>query len=232
MNKTARSRKFTAKQSARLGAYLAAGLGATTAATSTADAAIVNIDIGPSGFNIGGANAGIAYGGSRTVGVFPFAGAGNFDLYNNSGRIGLDGDDGLGFAINAGFASPRNFALGSSIDSSATFSGGVDETAFLYVYFTTPIPFISPNFGSGSFMGFKTAQGNYGWLEVTWDSKSPQFEILSGAYEDQSGVAILAGTSTAPIPEPSTWVAMAVFAGGAAFARWRQRRNEAQKDTV
>ncbi len=30
--------------------------------------------------------------------------------------------------------------------------------------------------------------------------------------------------SAAPIPEPSTWVAMAVLAGGAAFARWRRRQ--------
>ncbi len=68
MNKQARSRKFSAKQSARLGAYLAAGLGASTVATSTADAAIVNIDIGPSGFNIGNVNGGVTPG---TVHVLP-----------------------------------------------------------------------------------------------------------------------------------------------------------------
>jgi hypothetical protein len=31
-------------------------------------------------------------------------------------------------------------------------------------------------------------------------------------------------TGAAPIPEPGTWVAMAVFAGGAAFAGWRRRK--------
>ena len=29
--------------------------------------------------------------------------------------------------------------------------------------------------------------------------------------------------SAAPVPEPGTWAAAALLAGGAAFARWRQR---------
>ncbi len=31
-------------------------------------------------------------------------------------------------------------------------------------------------------------------------------------------------TASAPIPEPGTWAAMAIFAGGAAYAGWRRRR--------
>jgi hypothetical protein len=93
---------------------------------------------------------------------------------------------------------------------------------------------ISPDFGSGSYMGFRTAQGNYGWLEVTWDSASQDFQIFSGAYEDQVGVSILAGDTGGPaaVPEPGTWAAAALLAGGAAFARWRKRRNEAQKEAA
>ena len=34
----------------------------------------------------------------------------------------------------------------------------------------------------------------------------------------------LASTDAAPIPEPGTWAAMAIFAGGAAYAGWRRRR--------
>jgi hypothetical protein len=67
---------------------------------------------------------------------------------------------------------------------------------------------------------------------VTWNGATDKFQILSGAYEDMEGVTIAAGAEVSPIPEPGTWVALAVFAGGAAFARWRQRRNEAQKDAA
>jgi len=34
----------------------------------------------------------------------------------------------------------------------------------------------------------------------------------------------VASVDTAPIPEPGTWAAMAIFAGGAAYAGWRRRR--------
>ena len=70
MNRATHSRKFTAKPSARLGAYLATGIGASTVATSTSDAAVVNINIGSSGFNIDGINAGLSS--STRVNVFNF----------------------------------------------------------------------------------------------------------------------------------------------------------------
>jgi hypothetical protein len=240
MNKQARSRQFTAKQSARLGAYLAAGLGASTVATSTADAAIVNINIGPTGFNIGGINGGIAYADpSLAIDPFPMPGAGNLEINNDYYRKGLYGASGFGFAFWGGLASPRNFAFGSLIGgpyASFTAGWGYLELSFrvrAYNFYTSSYYFaFSPNFGPGSYMGFRTAQGNYGWLEVTWDSASLDFQILSGAYEDQVGVAIAAGAEVSPIPEPGTWVALAVFAGGAAFTRWRQRRNEAQQEAA
>ena len=34
----------------------------------------------------------------------------------------------------------------------------------------------------------------------------------------------LASADVAPIPEPGTWAAMAIFADGAAYAGWRRRR--------
>jgi hypothetical protein len=225
MNKQAHSRKFSAKQSARLGAYLAAGLGA--AATSTADAAIVNINIGPSGFNIGGVNAGLAYDTSLFRNNFPLTGAGRLDVRNGDAiygtveRVwGLIGYNYLIFADGGGYAY-------ASIGSSANWSGGFMA---LFQYHTS----ISPDFGSGSYMGFRTAQGNYGWLEVTWDSASQDFQIFSGAYEDQVGVSILAGDTGGPaaVPEPGTWAAAALLAGGAAFARWRKRRDETQKEAA
>jgi hypothetical protein len=219
-----RSRQITAKQSARLGAYLAAGLGASTIATSNVEAAIVVIDIGPTGFNIGGINGGLTSGTDISRTSFPLNGGGTIQLYNNSsGHTGMDGDDGLEFAINGGNASPRNFALNASINSSANFSGDSAFSSFRYTYYSSTS---SPNFNSGSYMGFKTASSTnmYGWLEVTWNSKSSQFQILSGAYENTPGVAILAGDTGAAVPEPSTWALSALLAGGAAFTVWRKRQ--------
>ena len=36
----------------------------------------------------------------------------------------------------------------------------------------------------------------------------------------------VASPPAAPIPEPGTWAAMAIFAGGAAYAGWRRRRRD------
>ena len=215
-----RSRQITAKQSARLGAYLAAGLGASTIATSNVEAAIVVIDIGPTGFNIGGINGGLTSGTEISKTSFPLNGGGTIKLFNGyDGFTGLDGGDGLQFAINGGYAWPRNFALNAPIDSSANFSDAATYSVFKYGTET------STSFNSGSYMGFKTASSTnmYGWLEVTWNSKNSQFQILSGAYENSSGVAILAG-DTGAVPEPSTLALSALLAGGAAFTVWRKRQ--------
>ena len=229
-----RSKKSSAQQTARLGAYLAAGLGVSGAAMSTSEAAIVIIDISPSGFNIGGVNAGLAYDTSLFRNNFPFTGAGRLDVRNGAARAtdrvwGLIGYNYLIFADGGGYAYavPSKFSLGASIGSSANWSGGFMA---LFQYHTS----ISPDFGSGSYMGFRTAQGNYGWLEVTWDSASQDFQIFSGAYEDQVGVSILAGDTGGPaaVPEPGTWAAAALLAGGAAFARWRKRRDKTQKEAA
>ena len=218
-----RSKKSSAQQTARLGAYLAAGLGVSGAAMSTSEAAIVIIDISPSGFDIGGVNAGLAYGSGLIRYDFPFTGAGSLYAVNGINGIfrGLTGVYGLSFANGGSYASPSKFSLGASIGSSANWD--TRGPAAFNPFFQLGSNYVSPNFGSGSYMGFRTAQGNYGWLEVTWDSASKDFQILSGAYEDQAGVAILAGAGPAAVPEPGTWAAAALLAGGAAFARWRKR---------
>lgn len=223
MKQKNRSRQSTAKHSARLGAYLAAGLGASTVATPTADAAIVIIDIGPSGFNIGGLNGGVTYGESDSISNFPFSSAGILGIsnfYSYGLKKGLYGNVNIGIAVNTSnsffdLASPTNFALNATIDGGSNFTGDGYYTFFNYGNF------VSPSFGPGSYMGFKTATNNFGWLEVTWDSATKNFEILSGAYEDQVGVGILAGATA--VPEPSSSL-LTLVAGGAAFARRRRQR--------
>jgi len=243
MNKKSRSRKFSAKQSARLGAYFAAGVGASMAATSTSEAAIQVIDI--NSFNIGGTNGGLISGDYSIVYNFPVLNeamrifnAFVFEGFSTTTFTGLSTYSAdLAFAINGGPASPKNFAFNDPIDEISTapyyWSGST------YSVFRDGDD-VSPNFGPGSYIGLRFGDPlnpNFGWLEVTWNSSANEFQILSGAYEDQGGVAILAGDTGGgpgpePIPEPGTWAAAALLAGGAAFMRWRRRRDEAQKEAA
>jgi len=196
-----------------------------------AQAAIVIIDISPTGFNIGGTNGGVPDGDFASVANFPISGN-SLNLLNNLSGIfsGLEGDFGLRIAAGPGFASPVNFALNALIDVNSSYTGNFDaQRGYFKAYRSS-----SPDFGSGSYMGFRTAQNNYGWLEVTWTASSGQFQILSGGYESTPDVAILAGAGAGPaaVPEPGTWAAAALLAGGAAFARWRKRRDETQKEAA
>lgn len=226
----------------RLGTYLAAGLGATTGVAATSDAAIVQIDIGPSGFNIGGVNGGLAAGTYGAFDNFPVAGQGAIEIVNAfvtpngsyTGLIGAAGSaEGALWLANGGnstepfnFASPTNFAKDAPIGGSTPF--GVEASPFHTLFRMSFGAFsgVSPDFGPNSYMGFKTASGNYGWLEVTWTQATNEFQILSGAYESVPGATILAG-QIAPVPEPST-LAMggvaALVCGGTALRRWRKQR--------
>jgi hypothetical protein len=200
-----------------LAMLVAAGL---LSSAGTAQAALISINIGPSGFNIGGINGGVGNGEPAFIINFPISGNGLF-LYNNYyGYRGLAGDivnDALRFAAGVSEATPQKFSLNDSIGNGSTYTTDGALTTF-----RTPNS-VSPNFGGGSYMGFQTSQGNYGWLEVTWTSASSQFQILSGAYESTPNVAILAGPRPAVVPEPGTWAAAALLAGGAGFMRWRKR---------
>jgi hypothetical protein len=208
------------------------------AATSTSEAAIQVIDI--SSFNIGGTNAGVVSGNFLIVDNFPVSDEA-MRIFNEREFYGLTTFTGLtpwsfdfGFAINGGQASPKNFALNDPIGASLSSGQWSGNT---YSAFRDG-DFVSPDFGPGSYIGFRFGDIEnlyYGWLEVTWNSSATEFQILSGAYEDQVGVTILAGDTGGgpePIPEPGTWAAAALLAGGAAFMRWRRRRDEAQKEAA
>ena len=185
----------------------------------TARAALITIDIGSSGFNIGGINAGIPDYDYRLIANFPISGL-NLTIYNDfSGFSGLLGSFDNLFAAGASPATPVKFALNDSIGSGSNYTWDAEG---LFKFGSVS----SPDFGAGSYMGFRTSQGNYGWLEVTWTAASSQFQILSGAYEDQVGVAILAGdTGTAAVPEPGQVAAsllLLVGIGGYVFIKRRK----------
>jgi hypothetical protein len=189
-----------------------------TSFAQNAQAELITINIGPTGFNIGGINGGVSLDSYGAVNDFPIS-LNTLNLANFGFTRGLSGSSGLAFAAGRSVATPVNFALNAVIGDGIPLVSGSQS---FFKYFSDS----SPDFGPGSYMGFKTSQGNYGWLEVTWTASSGEFQILSGAYESVAGTPILAGAGpTAPIPEPGTWAAMAIFAGGAAFAGWRRRKS-------
>jgi len=192
-----------------------------------ADAAIVNINLASAGSgstNITGANAGMTFGQSKVT-VSSFVTGGDLDIfYNSTTGIGLDGDGNLRFAITGGTSSPRNYASGATIDSTATYSG-VDTQTFFYNGVSTPSN--AADFGANRFMGFRFGSGvnyNYGYIEVLWTwtgtPSTSTFQLLSAAYESTVNQSIVAGGAT-PIPGAGGLMVLLALGGGAFRRRGR-----------
>ena len=64
--------------------------------------------------------------------------------------------------------------------------------------------------------------GSWGFDELYLESDSPSSSTPTTELS-RTGFRV-ASADAAPIPEPGTWAAMALFAGGAAYAGWRRRR--------
>jgi hypothetical protein len=203
----------------RLASYLAAaGIGGLAA---TAEAAVVQLDVS----TISGVNAGLAPGGSKLDGSLGSLGSGlegSFGLYHQSAAkyepkpllTGLVFKSEAMMATGNGATSPTNFSTGTLIGSDAQFKSTKYNTLF------ASGSNVSPDFGPDSFIGFKSADGHYGWLEVTWDSSIGNFEILDGAYENVEGVAIQAGVSA--VPEPAGALGTLGLLAGGIFVRRRR----------
>jgi len=214
-------------QSRALFVFPAASLGASVLGTAPSEAAIMDIDLGPSGFNILGPNGGVADGNRRSIPDFPVEVGITLTIDNNFGAQGDIGLRGTYFGTNGeGDARPTNFAKDSLIDESLFVSSNAGSSLFRY-YGNS-----SADFGPGSYMGFRFGDGttfNYGWLEVTWNSATSEFQILSGAYQSVPGVGIPAGAVA--VPEPSTVALTGIAAlalGAGAIRRSRKARSAAE----
>jgi len=208
----------------------------------TAQAALVSINV--SAFN--GINGGIAAG---TFADFTIITGVKLRIYNNYTNFQTNTFTGLGNAGSTGTLEIANGAVtgniqskpfaynpGQSIKNAIGASGFTDGTGSIVissfsqtivnnaVWYNTGT-FTSPDFTSSNYLGFKTQAGNYGWLNTTWTASTGQFQVLGGAYESVVGADIVTPAAAAPIPEPGTWAAMAIFAGGAAYSGWRRRKS-------
>lgn len=202
----------------RISGYLAATVTLGTLASS-AQAAIIQLDItsisGPNG-GLAAGPTGIAYVNLQTLSpLAPYGVMAVANFYNpidSAGLLGILAYTSMEFAID-GFIAPTNFPSSGNISATA-FTGATPLFSLFENSGMTnggPVSFQSPNFGPGSYMGFRVDAGGgsdfyYGWLEVTWDSASSTFEILSGAVNNTLNESITAGMGgdVSAIPEPGS----------------------------
>jgi hypothetical protein len=238
MNKKARSRKFTAKQSARLGAYFATGVAASVAAPSEADAAIVFFDVNPDQtINPGGPQLTVTFGSidlvngtytlnSKTGTYLYFTVAS--DSWFNSGQYIETAGSGPAPGYNA-----YKLSLGDPINDAALIQWGPISGSFGDWY----------SGGSGYIALRLNAGGgnyNYGWAQLSFVNNgdlSTALTISGFAFENTVNTSINAGDQgggPAPVPEPGT---MAVGAGLFALAvgahlRRRREKKAAASDAL
>lgn len=126
------------------------------------------------------------------------------------------GDANRAIVISTGAAA---LAMGTPIGGSSTFGTGVQSGANFHA--------------AGGYLGFRftnetTGQINFGWALFTSTGANPpsagSIRITGFAFEN-TGLAINAGDTGAPIPEPSTIVTLGMMAAGALGLRqWRRRQ--------
>lgn len=234
MNRVTSPPSASASKAARLAGYLAGGVGSTLLATPAADAAIVVVDVstigwtqgGTPGTGIGGTSAGITFGDAKKIAASFISHGGavaSMDIYNTTNRIGFDPDGNMQMATDGGSSSPHKFSTGQTINAASySWRATAGDTAFIGGATAT-----SPDFGAGSFVGFRFGSGStyyYGYIEVTWAYNGSQaastFSILSMAYESTANTGIVA-TSASAVPAGGGSMALMALGGGAFRRRGR-----------
>lgn len=203
---------------ARLEVYLAAGVGAIGAGTS-AEAGIIALDLtGRTGDNMGVPANGFA----AFPNIIPGAEIHVRNGYNGFRGIGVQLGQGalLGTTLNPP-GLPIKLAPGDFINSSSS----VFTASYQVPMFRTNGRTV-PDFGPNSYLGFRTGSGQYGYLEVLWNSSTNTFRLVSGAYESTVGAAIQIPNSAAAVPEPASTAVAALIMGGTALRQWRKKRRD------
>jgi hypothetical protein len=180
---------------------------------------VINIDL--TGYM--GDNAGVAEGGFGQVNPFGPSGTrlliqNGFDFLTYRGLVVDDGIAGIAATGSSITDQPIKFTAGATIGGSFTYSSST-STVFSSILRTVG------DFGANSFLGFKTSQGQFGYIEVTWTASTNTFRLISAAYESTPGVAIQTPGGQAPVPEPASAMIASLFLGGAALKRWRSKRS-------
>jgi len=244
MNKQTKSRKLTANQSARLSAYFVAGVAASMAAASEAEAAIVYFPVDPA--KVVGPNVGdfITFSSINLQDAtyqynqyFITNPAFTLFLEAQSNVWGFGNND-ITFAIVGPLPPPPGyysdyaairFNLNDPISGSLVFGNQAKDMKLANGW----LP------GTTGYVGLQMDLGgqlHYGWARLNYGLNIDDPVTISGfAFQSDPNVTILAGDTgggPAPIPEPGTWAAAALLAGGAAFARWRKRRDGTQKEAA
>jgi hypothetical protein len=158
----------------------------------------------------------------------------NPNIYLNSATIGLIGSGTIQLSLytdNAGNPGTSLISDSASVSSlvatSATFNF---QSPLSYALASGSSYWLVARATSGSATWAFTDSGNapVGLNGSGWTATGGRRSINSSTAWTSSAFAALGSVSidatAAPIPEPGTWAAMAIFAGGAAYAGWRRRR--------
>ncbi len=218
--KVARKFESSSARRARLGAYLAAGVGAIGLGASS-QAAVVSVDLaGFTGDNMGAANGGYAF-------CYAIPGVDLFATNGWQGFSGLTINNGAnvgGFLATGKFGTNDPINVGPGVTIGA--SSGIWADSLASTSFKSSDRTVS-DFGPNSFLGFKTAAGRYGYIEVLWTASTSTFKLVSAAYESDVGVAIQTpGGGGGAVPEPASGAVVALLMGGTALRQWRKKRRD------
>jgi len=208
-------------QTQKLQNYLI-GLGGVSLLASTSNAAVFTMDIS----SISGPNAGVPVGGqayvdlstldSGLIGIFNIPNKPANNLVGVSGHKVGAGNETM---IAKSGSDPKRFGSGETIDATAgTFTSGYQGLFFYGAGNKVPA------WNAGSYLGFKSGNNRYGYLEVTWNPDTDTFQILSGAYESVENAGI-----TTPIPEPEASTLALLVAGAGAVVALRRRKAVAEE---
>ncbi|MFM7843176.1 MAG: PEP-CTERM sorting domain-containing protein [Planctomycetota bacterium] len=199
--------------------FVIVGIGAIA---TTCDAAVVGIDVSA----LTSDNGGVAFGEQLVLEDFAGVGGGSLIIANGYQDLftGISGGAGLTVAAGPLIVTPAKFVRDEFVDSSLYFTDEPSYSVFKYGDFEAR-DFRPIGFALTTYMGFQTSQGNFGWLQVSWDSATNIFRISAAAYETVAGVPIRTGDDgLVHVPEPSSVALFAMLMGGIAVRQWRKRR--------